>query len=105
MVVLVVYVPFVLGCWWPWLRSAPAHGASRAAHASRLSSKGAPPSPPRGGRAARCRRVRAPSLTEDDVIEFGLTLEGTEDVVRRALEDSRRPPVQPRVRRDVSGPP
>ena len=38
------------------------------------------------------------------MIEFGLTLEGTEDVVRRALEDSRRPPVQPRVRRDVSGP-
>ena len=107
MVVLLVCVLVLLGCWWAWLRAAPSHGAARPSRPVRpvRPARRSDPAAPRTayGRAARHPGAGAPPLDEDDVIAFGLALESTEDVVRRVAADRGRPPPPPRVAPDAGG--
>ena len=105
MVVLAVYLVLLAGLWWIWLRTDSGRPSTRAT-APALSPPGvrvAPDLRPHLRPVRRCG-VDGPPLSEDDVIAFGLVLEGTEDVVRWAIADSRRATTEPQAQRDISGP-
>lgn len=109
MVPLVLYLVLVLLWWWVWIRWAlrrpptrptePPATAAPPPAARRGPGTGAAARPP----ARRRRGLDAPPLTEDDVIAFGLALEGTQDVARSALTCPGRAAGEPRAQRDAPG--
>lgn len=105
MVMLVGYLLVVLALWWIWERDDRGRRAEGTGAASRPlgTARAAPPRTP-ARRPVRRRQLDDPALTEDDVIAFGLALERSLDVAGAARADPGRP-AEPRVRRDVGGPP
>ncbi len=99
MVALVVYLTALLVIGWGWFRWCPGRRAARATAPPARSSSACPPA----RRSGLHPDPGVTPLTEDDVIAFGLALEGTSDVVRCALMPQRAP-TEPRLRRDVAGP-